>query len=93
MKRDTGTLALNSEHDYWKLSGKTVVVAIGPGSYYGSRAGIQSQLRSDLSKVISLHQGDATDETFSSLLTDFSKVLDNLKMGNIILNWGYYAHL
>ena len=39
------------------------------------------------------HQGDASDAIFSYFLTDFSKVLDSLKMGNIFLNWGSYAHL
>ena len=78
-KRDTGTFALPAEYNYWKLPRKTVGAANGTGTSEGSGVGTQSQRRSDLSEVILRHQVEATDATFSSFLTDFSKVLDNLK--------------
>ena len=78
-KRDPGTFAFLSYHDYWKLSGNNVGVATGTGASEGSGAGTQAQRHSDMSGVISSHQVEATDAKFSSFLTDFSKVLGNLK--------------
>ena len=48
-KRDPGTFALPDDHDYWKLSGKTVGATTVTGSSEGSRVGTQSKLCSDLS--------------------------------------------
>ena len=78
-KRDTGTFDLPDEHDYWKLSGNTDNVTTGTGAYEGGRANTIYQLNLDISEVVSFHQGDTSDAIFSSFLTDFSKVLDNLK--------------
>ena len=78
-KRDSGTFPLLDYHDYCKLSGNTFCVATGTGASKGSGVGTQYQRCLALSEVISRHQREATDATFSSLLTVFSKVLDNLK--------------
>ena len=76
-KRDPGTFSLTTDHDYWKLSGKTVGVATSIGSSEGGGAVNKYQCRLALSEDISRHQGEATDATFSSSLADFSKLLDN----------------
>ena len=78
-KGDSGTFTLSDDHDYWKMSGKTVGVATGTGDSEGNGVGTQSQHCLDLSEVISHHQGEATDATFYFFLADFSKVLDSLK--------------
>ena len=78
-KSDYGTFVLTSDHDYWKLSRKTICVATGTGSSEVSGVGTQAQRRLDLYEANLLHQGDATDATFSSFLTEFSNVMDNLK--------------
>ena len=78
-KRDPGTFYLPADHYYWKLSGRTIGVATGTGASEGIGVSIQAQRHSALSELISRHQGEATDAKFSSLLTNFSKVLDNLK--------------
>ena len=70
---------MTDEHDYWKLSGNTASVTTGTGAYEGVGASILDQLLLALSEVISCHQGDTSNARFSSFLTDFSKVLDNLK--------------
>ena len=41
-KCDTGIFPLPTDHDYWKLSGKTVGVATGTGSSKGSEVGTQA---------------------------------------------------
>ena len=78
-KRYPGTFALIDGHDYWKLSGKTAGVTTGTGASEGGGASTTDQLRLDLSKLIYRHQGEVSDASFSSLLTDFSKVLEILK--------------
>ena len=78
-KYDPSPSSFPDDHDYWKLSGKTSSVATGAGASEGSGAVIPSQRHSDISEVISCHEGEVYDSSFSSLLTYFSKVLDNLK--------------
>ena len=78
-KRDPGNFPLTAYHDYYKLSVKMFDVATDTGASKGSGVVTQSQRLFALSEVISRHQREATDATFSSLLTDFSKVLNNLK--------------
>ena len=87
-KRDPSTFSLPSDHDYWKLSGKSVPGSGSSGGSNGGTGGGQSDAgqggalasqRSALSEVISRHQGESADATFSSFLTDFAKVMENLK--------------
>ena len=79
LMRDPGTFDLPADHDYCKLSGKTVGVVTGSRASEGSGSGTQYQCRSDLSELISNNQGEANDATFPSFLTDFYNLLDNLK--------------
>ena len=56
-KYDPSPSSFPDDHDYWKLSGKTSSVATGAGASEGSRAVIPSQRHSDISEVISCHEG------------------------------------
>ena len=78
-KHDPGTFSLPDDRDYWKLSGNIAGVTNVTRAFEGGRAITTYQHRSDLSGLISCHKGEASGEIFSSFLTDFSKVLDNLK--------------
>jgi len=83
-ERDPGTVALPSNNDFWKLSGKTCTgsgkgTATGGSTNQGTgqASGLTSQ-QSALSEVITRHQGESADAGFSSFLTDFAKVMENL---------------
>ena len=78
-KSDPGTFALPDDHGYWKPSRKNIGVSTGTGDSEGNGLVLKSKRRSDLSEVVLQNQGEVTDETFYYFLTDFSKVLDNLK--------------
>ena len=78
-KRYPGTFTLPADHNYWKLSGKTVGVSTCVGASEGSGVGTQAQIRLALSEVILRHQGEANNATFYSFLTELSKVLNYLK--------------
>ena len=77
--RGHGTFVLPYYHEYWKLSGKTSSLATSTGSSEGGGGIITEKLYLGISEVISRHQGEASYAIFSSFLSDFSKVLDNLK--------------
>ena len=72
-------LCLPSHHHYWNISVKTDGVTTGTGVSEGSETRILSPRCLALSEVISHHQGEASDVSFSSFLDDLSKVLDSLK--------------
>ena len=72
---------MTDDHAYWKLSGITASVTTVTGTSEGGGASILHQLCLDNSEVISCHQVETSDARFSSFLTDFSKVLDNLNSG------------
>ena len=78
-KRDLVTFTLPSDHDYWKLSWKNAGFTTVTGASEGGGEITTDQRRLDLSKVISHHPREASDAIFSSLITDFSKALENLK--------------
>ena len=61
------------------MSGKTSGVATITGAYEGFVMSIQDQHLLYLSEVIYSHQGEAYDASFYSFLTDFYKMLENLK--------------
>ena len=78
-KRDNVTFSFPADHAYWNLSGKTDGVETGTVASERGGEGIPPQRRLALPEIISLHQGEDYDAIFSSFLTEFSKVLDNLK--------------
>ena len=78
-KRDPGTFAFPYYHEYWGLSGNTAGITTVAEASEGGGASTTDQHRLDLSEMNSFHQVEASDASFSSFLTDLSKVLDNLK--------------
>ena len=78
-KHYPGTFAFPDGYEYWKMSGNTYGVSTVTGASEGGGDSTMDQLHSDLSEVISHHQGYASDASLYSFLTDFSKLLENLK--------------
>ena len=78
-KRDPGTFAFSTDHEYWKLPGNTSGVTTVSGASEGVRLVIQDQQCLDIYEVVSCHQVEAYDASFYSFLSGLSNVLDHSK--------------
>ena len=77
--REPDSFVLPNDHDFWKHSGQQPGNTSGSGASQGGGANVSAAGRSALAQIISTHQEETTDSSFSAFLSDFSKVLENLK--------------